>query len=108
MPLCFPDAFEPISIYPKVERDLAIVVDKNGSVRYADRTYLQQLEGSWVESVRLFDVYEGEQVPEGKKSLAYTIVYHSATETLTDKAVNALHERVVEHLYQELGAELRM
>ena len=48
------------------------------------------------------------QVPEGKKSLAYTITYHSATETLTDKAVNALHDEVVKCLNRELGAELRM
>ena len=53
-------------------------------------------------------VDEGEQVPEGKKSLAYAIVYHSTNETLTDKAVNALHDKVVKRLNQELGAELRM
>ena len=102
----FAKRFEPISIYPKVERDLAIVVDKAVlSEMPIERIYTTG--GEWVESVRLFDVYEGEQVPEGKKSLAYTIIYHSAAETLTDKAVNALHERVVEHLHQELGAELR-
>ena len=103
----FAKRFEPISIYPKVERDLAIVVDK-AVLSDTPIELIYKTGGEWVESVRLFDVYEGEQVPEGKKSLAYTIVYHSATETLTDKAVNALHERVVEHLYQELGAELRM
>jgi phenylalanyl-tRNA synthetase beta chain len=103
----FAKRFEPISIYPKVERDLAIVVDK-AVLSDMPTELVYKTGGEWVESVRLFDVYEGEQVPEGKKSLAYTIVYHSATETLTDKAVNALHERVVEHLYRELGAELRM
>ena len=103
----FAKSFEPISIYPKVERDLAIVLDKivlsNMPIELIYTT-----GGEWVESVRLFDVYEGEQVPEGKKSLAYTIVYHSANETLTDKAVNALHDKVVKRLNQELGAELRM
>ena len=103
----FAKRFEPISIYPKVERDLAIVVDK-AVLSDIPIELIYKTGGEWVESVRLFDVYEGEQVPEGKKSLAYTIVYHSATETLTDKAVNALHEKVVEHLHQELGAELRM
>ena len=83
----FAKRFEPISIYPKVERDLAIVVDK---VVLSDMPIelIYTTGGEWVESVRLFDVYEGEQVPKGKKSLAYTIVYHSAAETLTDKAVN--------------------
>ena len=103
----FSRRFEPISIYPKVERDLAIVVDK-AVLSDIPIALIYTTGGEWVESVRLFDVYEGEQVPEGKKSLAYTIVYHSDAETLTDKAVNALHERVVEHLHQELGAELRM
>lgn len=103
----FAKRFEPISIYPKVERDLAIVVDK-GILSDMPIEGIYATGGEWVESVRLFDVYEGEQVPEGKKSLAYTIVYHSTTQTLTDKTVNALHGRVVEHLRQELGAELRM
>ncbi len=103
----FAKRFEPISIYPKVERDLAIVVDK-AVLSNVPIELIYTTGGEWVESVRLFDVYEGEQVPEGKKSLAYAIVYHSANETLTDKAVNALHDKVVIRLNQELGAELRM
>ncbi len=103
----FSRRFEPISIYPKVERDLAIVVDKS-VLSDIPIELIYTTGGELVEAVRLFDVYEGEQVPEGKKSLAYAIVYHSAAETLTDKAVNTLHERVVERLHQELGAELRM
>ncbi len=103
----FSKRFEPIPIYPSILRDLAIVVeqdipsDKPINIIYATG-------GALVESVRLFDVYVGDQVPEGKKSLAYTITYHSATETLTDKEVNDLHDKVVERLNQELGAELRM
>ena len=99
--------FEPISIYPKVARDLAIVVDKE-VLSDMPTELIYTTGGDSVDSVRLFDVYEGEQVPEGKKSLAYTITYHSATETLTDKAVNALHDEVVKRLNRELGAELRM
>ena len=98
---------EPISIYPKVARDLAIVVDK-AILSDMPTELIYTTGGDAVDSVRLFDVYEGEQVPEGKKSLAYTITYHSATETLTDKAVNALHDEVVKCLNRELGAELRM
>ena len=98
---------EPISIYPKVARDLAIVVDK-AILSDMPTELIYTTGGDAVDSVRLFDVYEGEQVPKGKKSLAYTITYHSATETLTDKAVNALHNEVVKCLNRELGAELRM
>ena len=103
----FAKRFEPISIYPKVARDLAIVVDKT-VLSDMPTELIYTTGGDAVDSVRLFDVYEGEQVPEGKKSLAYTITYHSATETLTDKAVNALHDEVVKRLNRELGAELRM
>ncbi len=103
----FAKRFEPISVYPKVERDLAIIVDKE-TLSDMPTELIYKAGGEWVESVRLFDVYEGEQVPEGKKSLAYAIVYHSAAETLTDKAVNALHDKIVKRLNQELGAELRM
>ena len=103
----FAKRFEPISIYPKVARDLAIVVDKE-VLSDMPTELIYMTGGDAVDSVRLFDVYEGEQVPEGKKSLAYTITYHSATETLTDKAVNALHDEVVKCLNRELGAELRM
>ncbi len=103
----FSKRFEPIPIYPSVQRDLAIVVD----VDMQSDTPIELIYstgGDLVESVRLFDVYVGDQVSDGKKSLAYTITYHSATETLTDKAVNDLHDKVVKRLSQELGAELRM
>ena len=103
----FAKCFEPIPIYPTVERDLAIVVDKE-VLSDMPTELIYATGGELVESVRLFDIYEGEQVPEGKKSLAYAITYHSATETLTDKAVNTLHDKVVKHLNQKLGAELRM
>ncbi|MCG9127587.1 phenylalanine--tRNA ligase subunit beta [Candidatus Poribacteria bacterium] len=99
--------FEPIPIYPSVQRDLAIVVDQQlPSDTPIDLIY--STGGELVESVRLFDVYEGDQVPEDKKSLAYTITYNSDTETLTDIAVNNLHDKIVKRLNQEIGAELRM
>jgi len=102
----FAKRFEPIPIYPNVQRDLAIVLDSEIPAALPV-THIYAVGGKSVESVRLFDVYIGNQVPAGKKSLAYTITYHSATETLTDKAVNALHNTVVKRLNQELGAELR-
>lgn len=103
----FSKRFEPIPIYPSVLRDLAIVVDEDMQSDMPIEI-IYSTGGELVESVRLFDVYVGDQVPEDKKSLAYTITYHSATETLTDKAVNDLHDKVVKRLNQELGAELRM
>ncbi len=103
----FSKRFEPIPIYPSIQRDLAIVVDQDLKSDMP-MDIINTTGGEWVESIRLFDVYEGNQVPDGKKSLAYTITYHSATETLTDKAVNDRHNKIVQRLNKELGAELRM
>ena len=63
--------------------------------------------GELVSGLHLFDVYTGEQVPEGKKSLAFAIEYRSTTDTLTDEIVDRVHGRILEQLEQELGATLR-
>ena len=98
--------FEPIPIYPGVNRDLAIVLDAeipaNRPIEIIEST-----GGELVSSLHLFDVYTGEQVPEGKKSLAFAIEYRSTTETLTDEIVDRVHGGILERLEQELGATLR-
>ena len=103
----FSKRFDPIPKYPSIQRDLAIVVNQ-GLKSDIPMEIINTTSGEWVDSIRLFDVYQGNQVPDGKKSLAYTITYHSATETLTDKAVNDLHDKIVQRLNKKLGAELRM
>ena len=60
-----------------------------------------------VAKVTLFDVYYGGQVPAGKKSLAYRIVYQSPSRTLTDDEVNQAQGRILDRLYRDLGAVLR-
>jgi phenylalanyl-tRNA synthetase beta chain len=62
---------------------------------------------SLVNSVVLFDFYMGEQVPSGKKSLAFRIVYQSSTHTLTDKEVDGVQQQIISRLKRELGAILR-
>ena len=97
---------EQISIYPSVNRDIAIVVDAD--IPASDPVELIcAAGGALVKSVRLFDLYIGDQVPDGKKSLAYAIEYSSPTETLTDEQVDRVHERIVERLSGELGGALR-
>jgi phenylalanyl-tRNA synthetase beta chain len=98
--------FEPIPIYPSVNRDLAIVLDADiPASRPID--IIESAEGELVSSLHLFDVYTGEQVPDGKKSLAFAIEYRSTTETLTDEIVDQVHGGILERLEQELGATLR-
>ena len=63
--------------------------------------------GKILETVSLFDVYEGEQVPEGKKSLAYSLVFRSDTKTLSEKEVDKTCNRILRALEKEVGATLR-
>jgi phenylalanyl-tRNA synthetase beta chain len=60
-----------------------------------------------LESVELFDVFRGKNVPEGQKSLAYAFTYRAADKTLTDNDVNAAHAKVVEALKTQLKATVR-
>ena len=68
---------------------------------------IRERGGAMLESVRLFDVYRGKQVEEGKKSVAFTLVYRDMNKTLTDQEVAEVHEGVLKALREELGAVLR-
>ncbi|TET16866.1 MAG: phenylalanine--tRNA ligase subunit beta [Dehalococcoidia bacterium] len=96
--------FQPISQFPTVVRDIALVVD-------AEVTHqrVKDIIKSFplVERVTIFDVYSGEQVPPGKKSLAYSITFQSPTHTLTDEEVNQVQQQILGKLSSELGATLR-
>ena len=98
--------FEPIPIYPSVNRDLAIVLDADTPASRPTEI-IKSAGGELVSGLHLFDVYTGEQVPEGKKSLAFAIEYRSRTETLTDEIVDQVHGGILEQLERELGATLR-
>jgi phenylalanyl-tRNA synthetase beta chain len=63
--------------------------------------------GDFLESVRLFDLYSGKQIPAGKKSLALALTFRAADRTLQDEEVDNWQRRVVQHLEQEVGAQLR-
>ncbi|HKA30516.1 MAG TPA: phenylalanine--tRNA ligase subunit beta [Candidatus Binatia bacterium] len=92
--------------FPAVTRDIALVVDES----FLAETILEEIR-AWadplVESASLFDCYRGMPVPEGKKSLAYTIAYRAADRTLTDDEANAAHDRVRAHLSARFALTLR-
>ncbi len=96
----------PISAHPPVYEDLAVVVDEGVPVVRV-RDLIAQTGKALVRSVVLFDVYRGEQVGAGKKSLAYRLTYQADDRTLTDKEVAKLRSRIVRRLERELGATLR-
>jgi phenylalanyl-tRNA synthetase beta chain len=64
--------------------------------------------GTLVESVELFDVYEGEQIPRGTKSLAYAIVFRSPERTLTEAEIDKLHKGIEVALEADFGGKIRM
>jgi len=96
--------FEPVPRFPAMVRDIALVVDSGVS-----HQRVQDIIKSFplVARVGIFDVYTGEQVPPGKKSLAYRITFQSSTHTLTDEEVDKVQREILDRLSGELGASLR-
>ena len=98
--------FRDLVTYPPAEQDLAVVVD--GGVPAADVVAAaRKAGGKLVAGVTVFDVYEGDQVPEGKRSLALRVLMRSAERTLNDKDIATVRARIVGALEREFGATLR-
>ncbi len=98
--------FEPLPKFPPVDRDLALVVeDEIYSSQIIEK--IKKTGGDLVEEVNLFDIYRGDQIPEGKKSLAYAIRYRSTNKTLTDSEVDEIHNDIVTQLKQHFRAQIR-
>jgi phenylalanyl-tRNA synthetase beta chain len=99
-------AFEQVSPYPPIHEDLAIVVDRALPATVVESN-LREAGGALLRQVQLFDVYEGEQLPKEKKSLAYHLTYQAPDRTLTDKEAKQVRGRILNLLEQRLGARLR-
>ena len=98
--------FAEISKYPSVSRDLALLVDK--AVEFAQIEQIaRQSEKKLLKSVELFDVYEGKNLPAGKKSYAVNFILQDSEKTLNDKAIDAIMNKLINNLKKQLGAELR-
>jgi phenylalanyl-tRNA synthetase beta chain len=98
--------FTALPKYPGVSRDLAITVDMDvasGAIMNA----IRESAGSYLEEVSFFDVYTGKQVPTGKKSLAYELVFRSVEETMTDEMVLPIMNQILDMLRKRFFAELR-
>ncbi|GFP76765.1 phenylalanine--tRNA ligase subunit beta [Clostridium fungisolvens] len=98
--------YKPLPKYPAVTRDIALLVEDAILVQEIEET-IRKAGGNLVETVKLFDVYKGKQIPEGKKSIAYAISYRDENKTLTDNEVNKVHEKILRSLEYKLGAQLR-
>ena len=101
----FEPRFEGIAKYPAVSRDLSMVVPEDINAQSIDDIIVQR-GGKILESYRLFDLYEGEQIQQGYKSMAYTVVFRDKEKTLTDDDINAAMKKILNGL-EGLGIELR-
>ena len=98
--------YRSVGRFPSVKVDIAVVVEEavaSGSVEDA----IKRSGGDFLQSVKLFDVYHGHQIPQGRKSLAYALEFSSADRTLTDEEANVELERVIDALRKEFGALIR-
>ncbi len=98
--------FKPLPRYPYVERDLSVIVEEKVSGDTIKRL-ISRSGHDIITSVILFDLFRGESIREGHKSMAFRIRYQSEERTLTDEEVQEVHSRVVETLIREVGATLR-
>ena len=95
-----------ISKHPAVSRDLALLVDK--SVEFAQIEQIaRQTEKKLLKNVELFDVYEGKNLPEGKKSYAVNFILQDTEKTMNDKQIEAVMNKIIANLKKQLNAELR-
>ena len=98
--------FTEIPKYPAVSRDLALLIDKN--VEFAQIEQIaRQTEKKLLKKLELFDVYEGKNLPEGKKSYAVNFVLQDMEKTMSDKQIEAIMNKLIQNLKKQLGAELR-
>ncbi|RKQ37958.1 phenylalanine--tRNA ligase subunit beta [Oceanobacillus halophilus] len=99
-------SFQDIPKYPSVARDIAFILDKEvlaGEVKQV----IEEVGAPLVKHVQIFDVYQGENVPEGKKSIAYSLLYQDPNKTLKDNEVEESYEKIVEAVNSKFNAYVR-
>ena len=92
--------------YPAIVRDLAVVLDREEPARSVEEV-IRTTAGQWLEQCRVFDVFQGAQVGEGKKSVAFTLTFRHPERTLKDGEVNEIYDAIVAELHKKLNATLR-
>ncbi len=97
--------FYPLPKFPSVQRDLAIVIKEDISAQKVKEEILR--EGIYLENVEFFDVYQGQPIPSGYKSLAFSLIFRHPERTLRDEEVNEIQGRLLNRLNKKWGAYLR-
>ena len=92
--------------FPAAERDIALLADKGVAVAELEKT-IRKAGGEILDTVTLFDVYEGAQIPKGKKRIAYAVTFRAADRSLTNDEVNKVFNKIIKDLEYKNGAVLR-
>ena len=98
--------FEPLSKFPSVRRDLAMIFDKSITFEQVKKVAMAA-ENKILQEMSLFDLYEGDKIPEGKKQYAMSFILMSTSATLTDKAIEKAMDRIQKAIEKELNGMLR-
>jgi len=98
--------YKEVSKFPAVRRDLSMLLDKTVSFNQLKQIALRT-EKKLLKEVDVFDVYQGDKLPAGKKSYALSFVLQDDEKTLTDKAIDAIMQKLIYNLNKEAGAEIR-
>lgn len=101
-----PLQYEAIPRYPSISRDIALVVDTD-KVAGEIKATIVEAGGALLKEVQVFDLYEGERMEPGKKSIAYSLKYFDPEKTLTDEEVTKAHDKVLKAVEEKTGAVLR-
>jgi phenylalanyl-tRNA synthetase beta chain len=98
--------YQEVSKFPAVRRDLSMLVDKTVTFEQL-KQIAQKTERKLLQQVNVFDVYQGDKLPAGKKSYALSFILQDTEKTLTDKAIDAIMQKLIYNLGKEAGAEIR-
>ena len=98
--------YEAVPRYPSISRDVALVVDRDTSAARLEKI-IKQAGGKLLKNIQLFDLYQGKNVEEGTKSVAFSLTYFDPERTLTDEEVVNVHGKVLDALTVQANAQLR-
>jgi phenylalanyl-tRNA synthetase beta chain len=99
-------SYVPVSRYPTIRRDLAIVVDQSVTAQNV-QDCVKNVAAKTLQKIELFDMYMGEGIDSGRKSLALGLTFHDLSRTLKDEEVEKVRQQIIEKLQSDLGATLR-
>ncbi|MRG87646.1 phenylalanine--tRNA ligase subunit beta [Salinibacillus xinjiangensis] len=100
------ESYEPIPRYPSVTQDLAFVVDESTKAKHM-MDVITEAGSPFLKDIQVFDIYQGEHMEEGKKSIAYTLRFQDPEATLKDEQIEKVREQIVQAMEEKFNAELR-